>query len=153
MALHACVSNNVVEKIVDITSEEHYQELSQQYLIVISIEDLLIKPDVGWVLQGNDFVPGPEQSVSLEEMIKSRIKFYQEEAPELLRDLYTANTLLGITTQQSDQMFEDYQDVLIRIREGAWPTALYRLSQKQPSGFVTQEMIEAWSTTIAARMA
>jgi len=152
MALHACLVNITVVDIVDVIDESHYQELAKKYTTVIDISQLLIQPQIGWVLNGVILEPPAGQQVPLNEMIKAKIKSYQEQASELLRDLYVGNTLLGITTEQSDQMFDDYHDVLTRIREGAWPTALYRLSQKQPSGFVTQEMIDTWIAMIAERM-
>lgn len=151
MGIYALINDNIVDKVLEL-SDEQVAEYARQYSIIISIENLLIQPQVGWVLQGNQLAPPAGQQVALNEMIKAKIKSFQDQAPELLRDLYVTNTLLGITTQQSDQMFDDYQDVLIRIREGAWPTALYRLSQKQPSGFVTQEMIDNWYNLIASRI-
>jgi hypothetical protein len=72
------------------------------------------------------------------------IKQKQEAAPQLLRQLYAENTLAGITTEQSDALFDEYADVILRIREGAFPTAVHRLQQKQPSGFITQELLDKW---------
>jgi hypothetical protein len=150
---HACINNNIIEKIVEITNESQYHEMTSIYSVVILIEDLLIPPQVGWVLNSNNVLePGEGQTIPIQDIIRYKIKQYQEQAPELLRDLYMENTLLGITTAQSDQMFDEFKDVLVRIREGAWPTALYRLSQKQPSGFVTQEMINKWYNLILSKM-
>lgn len=151
MRLHALIKENTVTELKNLIEQE-YQNLAGSYQLIIDIEDLLIQPQIGWILSGNQLVPPPGQEINLKEMIKKKVKQYQETAPELLRDLYAENTLLGITTQQSDQMFDDYQDVLMRIREGAWPTALYRLSQKEPSGFVTQEMIDVWYALILSKM-
>lgn len=83
-------------------------------------------------------------------IVSELIRQKQELAPSLLRELYAKNTLAGISTQQSDQMFDEYADVVLRIREGAFPTAYYRLQQKQPSGFVTQALLNEWLTSIAA---
>jgi hypothetical protein len=152
MALHACINGTLVEQIVDVLSEEHYQELARKYSNVILIADMIVPPSVGWSFVGTQFSPPPDQQIPLEDLIKGTIKKYQDAAPELLRDLYTQNTLMGITTQQSDAMFTEYLDVLVRIREGAWPTALYALSQKEPSGFVTQEMIDSWIALIQSKM-
>ena len=149
--LHAALIGDEVVEVMNLTPEQ-YQEKIQEYTIILDVEDLLIKPSAGWKLVNNMLQPPPGQPVSLENIIKAKIKQYQDMAPELLRDLYVQNTLLGITTQQSDQMFQDFQDVLIRIREGAWPTALYRLSQKTPSGFVTQPMIDAWYQLIYSKL-
>lgn len=148
---HALLKEFVVVEIKSL-EEQQAQEEAKNYTLVIDIHDLLIPPQVGWVLQGNTLVPGPEQVLDLKTIIKSKIKSFQEQAPELLRDMYATNTLLGITTQQSDDMFEEYMDVLVRIREGAWPTALHRLNQKVPSGFVTQQMIDDWKALLIARM-
>jgi hypothetical protein len=142
------IINNFTVTEIKYLDEDGYRLAASKYELVVDIEDLLVQPDVGWVLQGNHLVPPPGYGTDLASIINARIKHYQEKAPEMLRNLYTANTLLGITVQQSDAMFDDYQDVLIRIREGAWPTALYRLSQKQPSGFVTQEMINNWISVL-----
>jgi len=152
MALHACIHGKEVVAIVDIDNEQQYQELAAHYSIILFIEDLMIQPQIGWTLEGSVLTPPENEQIAMDLIIKATIKKYQNEASELLRDLYTANTLLGITIQQSDEMFDEYQDVLLRIREGAWPTALYRLSQKQPSGFVTQEMIDNWYNLIVSKM-
>ena len=149
MRTYAIVNDNTVTAVSTLT-ENQVMEQAVENQLILDIEDLLIRPQIGWVLQGNALALAPGQVVSLKEMIKARVKHYQESAPELLRNLYAENTLLGITAQQSDQMFDDYQDVLIRIREGAWPTALYRLQHKQPSGFVTQDMIDRWAAMIQA---
>jgi len=151
MRKHAILDDNIIVEIMDLDEETYVKEASYHQLI-IDIQDLVVPPQVGWILVGNQLSPPPGQSVAIKDLVKAKIKYYQESAPELLRDLYAQNTLLGITVQQSDQMFQDYQDVLIRIREGAWPTALYRLSQKQPSGFVTQDMINTWTEMIQTRM-
>jgi len=147
MRKYAILNDNTVTSTLMLSDDEVVLQ-SVKNQLVLDIEDLLIQPQVGWVLTGNALTPAPGQVVSLKEMIKARVKHYQESAPELLRNLYAENTLLGITAQQSDEMFTDFQDVLIRIREGAWPTALYRLQQKQPAGFVTQEMIDRWAAMI-----
>jgi len=151
MRKHAILDNNIVVQIMDLDNELYKHKILYHQLI-IDIHDLVISPQVGWLLSGNVLVPPVNAPVSLKDLIKARVKYYQEQAPELLRDLYAENTLLGITLEQSNAMFSDYQDVLIRIREGAWPTALYCLSQKDPSGFVTQEMIDNWYNLINSRI-
>ena len=149
---HACLDNVTVVEIVNVLSEEQYKELAARYSSVIIVEDLLIQPEPGWVLNGLVLQPGPGQSITVDQLIKSKIRGFQQMAPEVLVDLYTQNTLYGITTAQSDQMFDDFEDVLLRLREGAWPTAIYRLNQKQPSGFVSQELIDSWKQVIISKM-
>lgn len=147
--LYALLFDLIVVSISEMT-EEQVIEASKTHM-VIDVQDLVIPPQIGWILQGNTLTP-PGQQVPLDLLIKSKIRNFQKLAPELLVGLYTTNTLLGITTAQSDQMFQDYQDVLIRLREGAWPTALYRLNTKEPSGFVTQDLIDSWKAQIIAAM-
>lgn len=151
MTKYAILDENTVVAI-ETMDEESYLQKVRKHQLIIDIENLVIQPQVGWILVGNKLAPAPGQEITLKTMIKSKIRYYQDSAPELLRDLYAENTLLGLTTSQSDQMFEDYSDVLIRIREGAWPTALYRLGQKEPSGFVTQQMQDNWTALITSRM-
>lgn len=84
--------------------------------------------------------------------ISDRIKYYQSVAPDVIVDLYATNTLNGMTREQSDQMFDEMDDVLTRIKEGAFPTAIYRLQNKTPNGIVTQDMINNWLLKIQERM-
>lgn len=151
MRKYAILDNNVVTEILNLDDDGYLHGLSYHQML-IDIQDLIIQPEVGWQLTGNKLLPIPGQELTLKKMIEAKIKHYQDSAPALLRDLYSTNTLLGLTTAQSDQMFDDYHDVLTRIREGAWPTAVYRLSQKTPSGFVTQEMLDNWSLMISSRL-
>jgi hypothetical protein len=151
MRKFALLKDNIVVEIKNL-SEVEVNSISHQYQLVIDIHDLLIEPSIGWVLVGNTLYPNESEQLPLNLVINSKIKFYQESASELLRELYVANTLAGITVQQSDQMFEDFSDVLLRIREGAWPTALYRLSQKSPNEHITQEVLDNWYQTILNRM-
>lgn len=147
MRKYAVVDDNTVVEVLNL-DEDGYKHEASYHQLIIDIEDLLIQPTVGWKFVVNQLTPPPDAPVDLPTLIKAKIKSYQDKAPTILRDMYTANTLLGITIQQSDAMFADYQDVLIRLREGAWPTALYRLQQKTPSGFVTQPMIDNWIAVI-----
>ncbi len=151
MRKHAILDDNVVVEILDLDEESYAREAAYHQLI-IDVQDLITTPQVGWILTGNQLGPAPGHTIALKDLIQAKIKLYQDSAPELLRGMYTANTLLGITVMQSDAMFTEFQDVLIRIREGAWPTALYSLSQKQPSGFVTQQMIDNWISLLQSRM-
>ena len=148
---YAVLDNNIVVEILDLDEAGCVREGSYHQMLV-DVQDLVVPPQIGWILNGNKLTPPANQVVTLKLMIEAKIKYFQDSAPALLRDLYSTNTLLGLTTAQSDQMFDDYFDVLVRIREGAWPTAVYRLSQKSPSGFVTQEMLNNWSAMIVARM-
>lgn len=147
MRKHALLQDNIVIEIKTANADDIN---FSAYQLVIDVHDLIIPPQVGWILDGNRLIPPPGQQVNIKDIIMSTIEHYQSVAPALLRDLYATNTLLGITAQQSDQIFEEYSDVLIRLTQGAFPTAIYRLQQKEPSGFVTQEMIDEWISKIQA---
>lgn len=152
MNIHACILGNEVKELIPVTSESHYFELASRYSSVIDVSEFILKPEVGWIFTGVEFSPPAHQQVDLAKMIRDRIYYFQSQASALLTDMYVANTLAGISSAQSDAMFDDYSDVLLRIREGAWPTALYRLNQKQPQGFVTQAIIDNWKALLLARM-
>jgi hypothetical protein len=151
MRQYALIVDNTV---VQISGLEDYQipDVVRHHQMVVDIEDMVIKPVAGWVLSGNQLVAPLSAPTPITEIIKATIRKFQKAAPELLIQLYTANTLAGINTVQSDAMFTEYQDVLTCIREGAWPTALYRLNNKQPSGFVTQQMIDSWKNLLITGM-
>jgi hypothetical protein len=151
MRLHAFLKDNTVVEIRSISEQQYFEEI-RNYELILDIEDQILKPQIGWILKGNKLTPPPSAPINLSDYVNAKIEYYQTEAPKLLREFYTENTLLGITVQQSDEMFDAYQDVLMRLREGAWTTALYRLSQKQPSGFVTQALLNKWVGIIQARM-
>jgi hypothetical protein len=85
---------------------------------------------------------------SMAEVVSKKLEEYQAKADKLIRSLLTENTLAGINAQQSDELFSEFSDVLIRLRNGAFPTALYRLSKKSPTGFATQEVINNWISKI-----
>lgn len=84
--------------------------------------------------------------------VADKITAYQLLAPSILAQIYTENKLAGITAEESDQVFENFSDIIIRINQGAFPTALYRLATKQPSGFATQERINSWITKLTLAM-
>jgi hypothetical protein len=146
------IINDFVVTAVQVLEEEQVLEASQANQFAVDITDCTIKPVVGWVISGNQLIAPISAPTPITEIIKATIRKFQKAAPELLIQLYTANTLAGITTVQSDAMFTEYQDVLTCIREGAWPTALYRLNNKQPSGFVTQQMIDSWKNLLITGM-
>lgn len=151
MRKHAFLKENIVVKVESITDEQ-YAEQIREYQNIIDVEDMLVTPTIGYVLSGSMLIPPSGQATSLKEIIKVKISNYQKIAPELLTELYAENTLSGLTTAQSDSMFESYGDVILRLKEGAFPTALYRLSQKAPSGFVTQQLLDTWAARIQEKM-
>lgn len=119
------------------------------------LEDLIVDlSEEQKTMTRNDFngIPNAVSQPTMLDIVNAKISQYQIAAPALLRELYVTNTLSGITTAQSDQMFDDFADVLLRLKEGAYPTALYRLNQKVPNGFVTQELIDAWKNKITSYM-
>jgi len=153
MALFAYLINNEVVKKAELTTDEEFQVAFSEADLLIDITNLIIPPQIGWILSGNTLVPSPGQEVSFVDALKYKLAELQAVAPEILIEMYAQNTILGITTAQADQMFDDFHDVLTRIKEGAWPTALYRLMQKEPMGFVTQEMLDNWIAMLQARIA
>lgn len=100
-----------------------------------------------WETKLAPFAAPPVQT-TIATFINDKLFEYEKLAPSLLREIKTSNTLAGITDAQSAQMFHDFGEILLMIREGAFPTALYALMQKSPSGFVTQEILDSWIAKI-----
>lgn len=95
----------------------------------------------------------PQNQMSMmKAYIESRIQIYRDKSENLLKDLYSENTLGGISAAQSNEMFDAYADVVLRLTEGAWPTAIARLKEKVPSGFVTQALIDKWIERITGNL-
>lgn len=90
----------------------------------------------------------PPKVATMQEIVSAKILQYERTAPELLREIKVTNTLSGITDAQSAQMFVDFGDLLLAVREGAFPTALYIATHKSPSGFVTQMVLDSWIAKI-----
>jgi len=65
MALHACINGNTVIKIIEVSDELEYKELASVFSSVISIEDEVVRPNVGWKLVGTSWVEGelPKSSI------------------------------------------------------------------------------------------
>lgn len=146
--IFALVKSNKVVNIALVDDPDVVMHLERTYSWVVDITDLTPRPSIGWSYVDGVFAPPVVVSDSLPVLIQKKIEYYQSVAPKLLTELYVQNTLSGITTAQSDEMFEEFDDVLTRIKEGAFPTALYRLSQKSPAGYVTQALIDAWRAKI-----
>lgn len=142
------ISNSVVS--VQELEDEQFVNASKQYEMAVDVSDYLVLPAVGYVLSGNKVVPAPGMALTVKDMIKARIRSYRARAPELLLDIYAGNTLSGMTTAQSDALFELHQDVIFCLNEGAWPTAIYRLNAKAVAGLITQEVANSWIAIIQA---
>jgi len=95
------------------------------------------------------YAPRPK---TMSDIVSEKIKHFRSLAPELLVAVYTQNTLSGMSTAQSDALFEYLADVILRVSEGAWPSALYRLNQKAPTADCPQEMIDRWKQMIVERL-
>jgi hypothetical protein len=149
MRKYAFLSENTVTKVESI-EESQYSGLAREYQLIIDIEDLIVCPQVGWVLSGNSVVPGNGQVVSMKELVKSKLRSYQEIAPELLIDMYATNTLTGMTAAQSDSSFTSHEDVIFVLCQGAFPTAIYRLNRKVTEGSITRELADSWIALIQA---
>jgi hypothetical protein len=91
------------------------------------------------------YFPDPKP---INQIIGEKLDQYQAATNKILRDLKIANTMAGITVSQSRQMFKDYADVLLMLREGAYPSAIAEIQEIGPVGFVTQEILDQWVAVI-----
>jgi len=139
--IYAQIKGGLVENIIKLNDVNLVDVFLEGYDFIIRIDELANTPQIGWSYDGNNFSP---PSADWYRIISDAILSKRKASDLILIDLYATNTLLGLTIAQSDELFDAYGDVILRIREGAFPTALYRLQNKTPSGFVTQEMLDAW---------
>jgi len=96
-----------------------------------------------WQARLAPFAVAP-QSPSAQEIVVRKICNYKKECEQLI-DLFKAdNTLQGITLAESAQLFQTVQFVLLALREGALPTAIYMAEQIEPIGFLTLERKNNW---------
>ena len=130
---------------VDCTEEEKINYESNGFIVLSNEDYLTYKSEVQIA---NALMFAAYNASQIPKMIDERIQYYQLIAPKIIRNLFVTNTINGISTIQSDQMFDDYEDVLTRLKEGAFPTALRRLQFKRPGGFVTQQLIDSWTAQI-----
>jgi len=115
--------------------------ISSYHEYVIDLTGVTPQPGPGWSYDSvAQTFTAP--TVPINTIILNALTTYQEAAPAVLRQIYATNTLAGITTAQSDAAFDLLEDVILRVMQGAFPTAIYRLMSKTPSGFVTQPMID-----------
>lgn len=100
-----------------------------------------------WNIALAAYAQSPE---SLKEIIVNKIAGFRELGQNMLDGIKADNTLAGITPAQSAQAFADYRDIILMIREGAFPSAIYALQQKGAIGFITQPMIDSWIIQLQA---
>ena len=146
MARYAVIDSNTVHNVV-VGDADFAASIAAYHQAVLQVDGIDPEPKIGWSYDpGTGLYAAP--TIPLAQIINNKIAAYQATAPALLRTLYTTNTLAGIAVDQSDAMFDQFADVITRLEQGAFPTALYRLLQKTPSGFVTQPMLDNFVATI-----
>lgn len=116
------------------------------------IGQLTLDDDASEVDWANALAAYAQPPTPIQVIVVEKIKDYKKTAADLIDSFKADNTLAGITVAQSAEMFDNYGDVLAMLREGALPTAIYRLQQKSPAGFVSQDMIDSWVAKIKAAL-
>lgn len=84
------------------------------------------------------------QVPTAKELVIRKISSYKKECEEFVDEFKAGNTLEGITVQQSAELFAAVHLVLLALKEGALPTAIYLAEQVEPVGFLTQERKDLW---------
>lgn len=84
-----------------------------------------------------------EAAPTMEVVIGSKIEQYKKLSDAIIEEIKVSNTMNGITNEESAQLFNEYASIILALKEGAFPTVVYMLEQKTPSGFMTQDRINA----------
>lgn len=90
-----------------------------------------------------------ESSVDLASIIDAALIQKQSNSLPLLREIFVKNTLAGISTAQSKELFRTHMDIIICLLVGAYPTAYAMLDEAQPQGFMTQERLNEWKEILS----
>ena len=83
---------------------------------------------------------------NLHAIIDSILSEKQSQGLNLLREIFVQNTIDGISTAESKDLFRNHMDIIICILVGAFPTAYSMINEIQPSGFMTQERLNSWKS-------
>jgi len=54
--IYATINDNIVTNIISLTEEEYF-EIAKQNQLIIDIEDIFPRPQIGWLLEGNSLLP------------------------------------------------------------------------------------------------
>lgn len=76
MRLHAILDNNIVTEILEL-DEALYAKEAAYHDLVLDVEDMIPRPEVGWVLEGNKLVPASAQ------MTQDQLDEFQQKAQRL----------------------------------------------------------------------
>jgi hypothetical protein len=89
-----------------------------------------------------------QSSIDLYSIIDAALVAKQSVGMQLLRQIFVENTMAGISTSQSKELFRNHLDIIICILVGAFPTAYSMILEIQPYGFLTQERLNSWKLII-----
>jgi hypothetical protein len=66
------------------------------------------------------------------------------ERTKIIPELVQANKDAQLTEEDSAQMFDDYIDIIVKIKSDDLGNAVTLLESKTPSGDITQDLINTW---------
>jgi CRISPR/Cas system-associated protein Csx1 len=89
-----------------------------------------------------------QSSVDLYSIIDAALSAKQTAGLQLLKQIFVENTIAGINTEQSKELFRNHLDIIICILVGAFPTAYSMILEIQPYGFLTQERLNSWKAAL-----
>lgn len=131
MRKYAMLENNLVVEVLEL-DEDAYMAESKYHQIIIDVEDLLITPQIGWVLVGNSLV-SQEPALSLEEyeivLADKKTNHGISLAREAINKIGARNKMLNKTGPQVVTLLNQLVGVKMLLETGALSTARYSCTQ------------------------
>lgn len=116
------------------------------------VGELSFPDDTSEEIWANALAPYAMPPISAEDMVISKIKNYKAACDDLLYNWKAANTLAGITLQQSADLLLLAQNVILALSQGMLPTAIYFAQQIEPAGFLTQDLKNQFIADLQAKL-
>lgn len=96
MAQYAVVNNNIVSSVEDLDIDQ-YRERARSAQLIIDTGDYVIKPQVGWGLNGNRLVPPVAPTIDANYIKVAKVLPIKAFVDDMLASVISENILMGIT--------------------------------------------------------
>lgn len=131
MKKYALVKNDVVIS-VEMLTEDAYRQKSMECQVIVDISELVIEPEIGWVLEGNALRPH-SSNISLEKIedtkMRNRFKVGNKVCDEAIVLISGRNRMLEKNSTQVNQIITTFTPIELAMRKCALPTALLGIAQ------------------------
>jgi len=126
MKKYAVLNNNIVTEIALLETEDSIAKAMVSQMVV-DVDDLLIQPEIGWVLVGNEIKPASPLSAEarLIKIMQMRFKFGNQLADLMVQKMSIRNVTLIAAgqTMNINAVIQTFSGIEAALRKCAIPTA------------------------------